>query len=1299
MAAARERNDNSYEDGGGFGKFRKRPFRRVQATPYDRPPTAIRNPSHASNTNNNNGWLSKLVDPAQRLITSSAHRFFASMFRKRLPPPPPPQPPEPEAHGGAPDEQKETIPKDPPGIRGSATNEIDNPDNSFDKGGLTKLELILKQKTFTRSEIDRLTALLQSRTVDADLGNQEKKSEVIPSEGFLSLDRKEFPHTPIKDNGLESHPISTPNVLDEDVASPAELAKAYMGSRPSKISPSVLGLSSRAVGEHSIVQIDRPVPSKSTIMSVVPRSSGRVTSAENGFVTPRSHGRSAIYSMARTPYSRVHSSSTLQGAGSETNVLGLPSFSSPSIWENSRFSGSKQRALKRRSSVLENDIGSVGPIRRIRQKSNLLPSSSSLSIRGSSLGSDSAQLLSSSQKLAIASEGSVENGDTGIHGSSFAHVPSKSSEMASKILQQLDMLVSSREKSPTKLSPSMLRGPALRSLENVDSSKFLETVQDNNKTDVKYETSQPDVRDSLSQKQDRVEENGHKKLAVSYEKSASAVNGTNPANLVNNVSDQKTVSFPMVNSVAQPPTQKKWAFQMSAHEDDLELDDDENFDRSTSAMLAEEKQKLDTALPESKASSAEAITSEKPAAFLQFKSQASAIFNQNPPVASGGSAGTEKNSGFSVPAAAPLPNATVQQAVVDKQATVTSDKASSPNESSAALPIFNFGDKVVSQKEPNGVPPKSNFSSGTGSVVPQMTFASNSQVASETTGLKFDTSNPRSESPSSFAFNAVDATKPGLKEPESDKTDSCNSLKAGVFFSSNETLSSTVSTSSLAKQGIISFGVGSNPSIVNGNGSLADSTRSFSSPPTVVPDNISVQNSSISYNSSGITPAMIAASSNATNISKISASASAPSLESGSAFKFGSSSTSTSSISATTGVGLTEIKKETNFVNLVSAPFSSTSSVTTSTGGSLFGGTSTAMTSTGSNILDGTSSAVVSSGSSSFCGTSTSVTITGSSIFSFNAGSNTSTAAASATQGFNPFSAGTAPASGAGSLLAATTQSMPIQFSSSTSFPFGLTASPTFSSGSSLFSSPNNMNKLFSSGATFGLTSTSSDANTVGSTTSSMSTGFGSTWQTPKSPIFNSASSSTGFAFGASSSSSASSTTSVMFGSSTNASSDSVFSFSSPAASTPPQPVFGNTNPAFTFGSSPSGNSDQMNMEDSMAEDTVQTTTSAVPVFGQQPVAPPSSSFVFGCTAPSTANQFGSAAPSGGNQFGSTAPSGANPFQFGSQSNLAVSQNQSPFQASGSLEFNARGSFSLGTGGSDKSGRKFVRVRKTQRKK
>lgn len=86
MATARDES-NPYGGGlGAGGKFRKRPFRRTtQTTPYDRPPTALRNPS---GTGVRNGWLSKLVDPAQKLITSSAHWLFASVFRKRLPPPP-----------------------------------------------------------------------------------------------------------------------------------------------------------------------------------------------------------------------------------------------------------------------------------------------------------------------------------------------------------------------------------------------------------------------------------------------------------------------------------------------------------------------------------------------------------------------------------------------------------------------------------------------------------------------------------------------------------------------------------------------------------------------------------------------------------------------------------------------------------------------------------------------------------------------------------------------------------------------------------------------------------------------------------------------------------------------------------------------------------------------------------------------------------------------------------------------------------------------------------------------------------
>ena len=95
-----------------------------------------------------------------------------------------------------------------------------------------------------------------------------------------------------------------------------------------------------------------------------------------------------------------------------------------------------------------------------------------------------------------------------------------------------------------------------------------------------------------------------------------------------------------------------------------------------------------------------------------------------------------------------------------------------------------------------------------------------------------------------------------------------------------------------------------------------------------------------------------------------------------------------------------------------------------------------------------------------------------------------------------------------------------------------------------------------------------------------------------------------------------------------------------------------------------------------MAEDTVQASPSTLPTFGQQPISPPTSGFVFGASN----------------------PPGASPFQFGGQPSIATPQNPSPFQASGSLEFVAGGSFSLGAGGGDKSARKYVKVRK-QRKK
>lgn len=82
-----------------------------------------------------------------------------------------------------------------------------------------------------------------------------------------------------------------------------------MDSRPSKVSPLMLGIRSQGFVEDPIVISNRPFPPKSPIM---PRSMGHAGYPENGFMTPRSRGKYAIYSMARTPYSRVRPASTLK---------------------------------------------------------------------------------------------------------------------------------------------------------------------------------------------------------------------------------------------------------------------------------------------------------------------------------------------------------------------------------------------------------------------------------------------------------------------------------------------------------------------------------------------------------------------------------------------------------------------------------------------------------------------------------------------------------------------------------------------------------------------------------------------------------------------------------------------------------------------------------------------------------------------------------------------------------------------------------------------------------------------------
>lgn len=237
--------------------------------------------------------------------------------------------------------------------------------------------------------------------------------------------------------------------------------------------------------------------------------------------------------------------------------------------------------------MLDNDIGSFGPIRRIRQKSNLLSSKgltshhfgSSLSRSG--IGNDAAwQPSSSTQKPILSGEVkhshkklSVEYVDDTMPSTSFHPLPSKSSEMASKILRQLDKLVSPKEKSseprlpnvidksPTKLSSSMLRGQALRSMEIVDSSKLLDNVQD-----IQFHGTCGNLSASaqkLTSKVDKVE-NGPTKF-VSPTDGLIPVDSDTPVPRNQVISVVKSGDLSVTEPVSYPP-QKKRAFRMSAHE-------------------------------------------------------------------------------------------------------------------------------------------------------------------------------------------------------------------------------------------------------------------------------------------------------------------------------------------------------------------------------------------------------------------------------------------------------------------------------------------------------------------------------------------------------------------------------------------------------------------------------------------------------------------------------------------------------------------------------------------------------------
>ncbi|XP_039801858.1 nuclear pore complex protein NUP1-like isoform X3 [Panicum virgatum] len=443
---------------GAGGKIRRRPPSRTAATsPYARPAPA---PSPvAAAASPGSGWLS-------RIIAAGTSRLLPSLFRKPPPqltapaPPPPPQltapapSPPPELVGESPSrvwlpetrrEALDALPSSLPpplevsplqcteddlpegeenieaiandnlctqGPQNPAKEKEDMLRNSENHRGMD-LEELLKQKTFTRSEFEHLSKLLWSRTVgSSSLKPEDGSIRKMPISEQENGSRR--PSLPV-DFSIRTYSVS------DQVASPAEIAKAYMGSKSSKGSPLRLRLHDPSMTitsiEGSMIQKVKPptIPLLQRSRLQTSKISDRL---ESNNTTPN---RSAIYKMSSSPYFKV---------------------------------------LKRKSAI-QNEMVSAGPVCRVHQRFNR--TSPLLETRpgyrryhgghGSQLDEGSKQLARTQKRRCLDKVGDATLGslDDKAHANSFGQAPVQSAEMAANILKQLDTLVPAQKENMSEL--------------------------------------------------------------------------------------------------------------------------------------------------------------------------------------------------------------------------------------------------------------------------------------------------------------------------------------------------------------------------------------------------------------------------------------------------------------------------------------------------------------------------------------------------------------------------------------------------------------------------------------------------------------------------------------------------------------------------------------------------------------------------------------------------------------------------------------------------------------------------------
>lgn len=432
---------------GGAGGKQLRPRRRVgfSRTPYDRPLVGRHAPTELRISNGNGGgsWFSKFLSP----IANGAGRLLSSVFRRQE------SAETSSSYSSSTDDEDENSSEEEQEDNARVVAAVENcnvtesrkqsgyPASVTNEKSVSKffeIEQVLAGKTFTRDEFIHLTELLQSRIVDSSgskvyggTASTEQLHETYLRHAALeeaqrwSEERRkerEESGNGVWDSGLCGNVSRIALSSDEASSSPADIAKAYMGTQHT--------WSSSPLSLQSHLSRDEVIQSRLKSL-LVPRTTECWSDAYRTPTPPRMSNR--MQSLACTPYAMA-------------DHLQTPYY-------RAAYTQNSLQMLKRRSYMIDDSWASAATIRRIRQKSfGNVPSfstpftgfNSSMTDVGSSIPFSSSNREAGQNtfdKKTIETDGSntvVPPSQVREDAHEVCTVPSHSSLTAQKILEHID---------------------------------------------------------------------------------------------------------------------------------------------------------------------------------------------------------------------------------------------------------------------------------------------------------------------------------------------------------------------------------------------------------------------------------------------------------------------------------------------------------------------------------------------------------------------------------------------------------------------------------------------------------------------------------------------------------------------------------------------------------------------------------------------------------------------------------------------------------------------------------------------